>query len=565
MRAVFPPLWLGLLCCSCLAQQAVSAAPACERADLLIENARVYTVDAARSWAQAVAVKDDKVIYVGLDAGAVVCKGQATKVVDLEGQMLLPGFVDGHNHAYLMSESLFWLSLNSYSTVKDRQQALTQYRRTHSDIRQLRAVGWDDIEKDAAAAGVTPRLLLDQAVDDIPVAVISNDHHQILANSKALQLAGIGRDTPDPQGGYFSRDSQTGEPSGVLHEFAAQNLVIRALPQPDFTVDEYKQTLLAWQKVANADGLTSVFVPIHYPTESLLQAFKALDQEGKLTLRYDLALWANENRGVEQVPELVALRAKYRGKSFRIDSVKLFSDGVGASKLVWDQRVLEQTVAAFDKVGFRIYVHAIGNAEFYPSSNVLDAFAYAQKMNGRRDSRHSITHLDWTRHEEIRRFQELGVVVVPQPVWFGKNWYADAPQDKRVDLNMLESYFKAGVPVVSSSDFPSSDTFRLDMYPLAGIEVGMTRLDPITTTAADPGSAAWPRERATLPEMIASYTINGAYLTFSEHETGSIEVGKQADFVVLDRDLFRIPVTSISDVKVTATYYEGKEVFHIRK
>ncbi|SDJ06237.1 amidohydrolase [Alteribacillus bidgolensis] len=532
-----------------------------QAADLIFENGDVYKVDKDRSWAEAVAVKDGKIIYVGDNEGVAAFKGTDTKVTDLKGKMLMPGFVDSHNHAYLMAESLFWLSLNSYSTVEERQQAIKDYLEKNPGIKQLRGVGWDGVVSDAKARGLAPRELLDQVVSDIPAVFISNSHHSILVNSKALEIAGIDKNTPDPEGGTIERDPETGEPTGILHEFSAQNLVINALPQPDFTVEQYEEALLTWQEMANEYGITSAFVPVHYPTESLLKAFEALDNAGKLTVRYDLGLWADENKGTEQIKKFIEVRDKYQGKLYKVDTVKIFADGVGANKLVWDQDVLEKTVAALDKEGFRVYIHAIGNPEFFPSSNALDAFEYAAEINGKRDSRHVITHIDCIKEEDVARFKDLGVIPTPQPAWFGKDWYSDVSGQQLKNLNRLNSYFETGIPVASSSDFPSTDTFKRDMYPLTGIEVGITRLDPDTTTETDLNKVAWPKEKATLEEMISSYTINGANLIFAEDERGSIEVGKKADLVVLDKNLFEIPVTTIGEAKVLMTLFEGKEVF----
>ncbi|GAA4094709.1 amidohydrolase [Actinomadura miaoliensis] len=528
---------------------------------MVLRNGQIYTVDKRRSWAQAVAVKNGKIVYVGSNRGAAAFTGLNTKVIDLHGKMMTPGFVDGHNHAYLMAESLFWLSLNPHDTVAKRQDAIRKWRAQNPDAKQLRGVGWDSAASDAKAAGVMPRELLDAVVPDIPVVIISNGHHSLLVNSKALELAGITKDTKNPPGGIIERDEKTGEPNGIVHEFSAQNLIINALPQPDFTVDQYRQTIEKWQQTAAADGITSTFVPVHYPTVNLLKAFEAMDDAGELTVRFDLGLWADENLGTEQVDDLVALRDKYQGERYKIDTIKIFADGVGAGQLVWDQRVLEQTVAALDKEGFRVYVHAIGNPEFYPSSNALDAFEYAAKKNGKRDSRHVVTHADWVKQEDVKRFQRLGVIPVPQPPWFGKDWYDDVPRNKLNNLNRFKSYLTAGIPVVSSSDFPSSDTFEQDMYPLTGIEVGITRLDPTTTREEDLDRAAWPKERATLPEMITSYTINGAHMIFAENERGSIEVGKKADLVVIEKNLFATPVTQISEKKVVLTLFEGKETY----
>ncbi|NKX86851.1 amidohydrolase [Nocardia coubleae] len=528
--------------------------------DLVVKNGQVYTVDDNRSWAEAIAVDNGEIIYVGDNAGAEKYERGAAKVVDLEGKMLTPGFIDGHNHAYLMAESLFWLSLNPHKTVEAKQTAIREFRAEDPGMRQLRGVGWDDIDSDARARGVLPRQLIDEAVSDIPVAFIENSHHTLLVNSKALELAGITKDTPDPAGATIVRDPVTGEPTGELEEFGAENLVISKLPQPDFTVEQYRNTILEWQKVAAADGITSTFVPVHYPTETLLQAFKQLDDEKKLTVRFDLAQWADENKGPEQIAHLQDMRDKYRGDKFKLDSVKIFADGVGDAKLVWKQDVLNETVAAADKAGFRVYVHAIGNVGFYPEANVLDAFEYAARQNGTRDSRHAITHLDWVRPEDLTRFNALGVIAVPQPAWFGKGWYDDAPAPEANNAMIFRSYLDAGVTVSSSSDFPSTDTFTRDMYPLTGLEAGMTRLDVDTATEADLDKAKNPQERAELADLIESYTMGGATLIFAEQERGSIEVGKKADFVVLDRNLFDLPKTSVGEAKILATYFEGQEI-----
>lgn len=530
-------------------------------ADFIFKNGDVYTVDKDQTWAEAVAVKDGKILYVGDNKGVAAFKGTATKVVDLKGKMLMPGFVDSHNHAYLMAESLFWLSLNPYSTVEERQQAIKDYLKENPGIKQLRGVGWDEVIRDGKDLGLAPKELLDQVVSDIPAVFIANSHHSILVNSKALEAAGIDKNTPDPQGGTIERDPATGEPTGILHEFSAQNLVINALPQPDFTVEQYKETILTWQEIAAEDGITSTFVPVHYPTENLLAAFEDLDNTGKLTVRYDLGLWADENKGTEQIGRLKELRDNYQGKSYKVDTIKIFADGVGEHKLVWEQDVLEKTVAALDKEGFRVYIHAIGDQGFYPSHNALDAFEYAAEVNGKRDSRHVITHIDWVKEEDVARFKNLGVIPAPQPAWFGKDWYSDVSGEQLKNLNRLNSYFEAGIPVASSSDFPSTDTFKRDMYPLTGIEVGITRLDPDATAETDLDNVVWPKEKATLEEMITSYTFNGANLIFQEDERGSIEVGKKADLVVLDKNLFEIPITTIGEAKVLLTMFEGKEVF----
>lgn len=560
MRVCSFLLFIVLLMSSVFTGSALAKENSKQAADLIFENGSVYTVDKDRSRAEAVAVKDGKILYVGDSKGAAAFKGSNTRVIDLKGKMLLPGFIDSHAHAYLMAESLFWLDITNYSTLEEYAQAIKDYLKEHPDSKQLRGVGWkrDLIE----SSGLAPNEWLDQVVPDIPAVFISSSHHDLWVNSKALANAGIDKNTPDPKGGMIERDPKTGEPTGILQEFSAHNLVINALPQSDFTVEEYKETILAWQEFSAKNGVTGVFVPIHYPTENLLKAFEEMDNAGKLTMRYDLALWADENRGTEQISMFKELRDKYQGELYKVDSIKIFADGVGDDLLVWDQDVLEETVAALDKEGFRVYVHAIGIQGFYPSGNALDAFEYAAKVNGRRDSRHAITHISWVREDDVARFKDLDVIPVPQPAWFAsrKSDY-DLSEENLRDLRRMNSYFEAGIPVASSSDYPSTAQFLSDFIPFTGLEVGVTRLDRDKAVEADLDKAAWPKERASLEDMIASYTINGAHLIFAEDERGSIEVGKKADLVVVDKNLFELPVTQINQAKVLLTLFEGKEVF----
>lgn len=559
MRVCSFLLFIVLLMSSVFTGSALAKENSNQAADLIFENGSVYTVDKDRSRAEAVAVKDGKILYVGGTKGAAAFKGTDTRIIDLKGKMLLPGFIDSHAHAYLMAESLFWLDITNDSTLEEYKQAIKDYLKEHPDSKQLRGVGWK--RELIESSGLAPKEWLDQVVPDIPAIFISSSHHDLWVNSKALQNAGIDKNTPNPQGGIIERDPKTGEPTGVLQEFSAHNLVINALPQPDFTVQEYKETIFAWQEFAAKNGVTSVFVPVHYPTENLLKAFEKMDNEGKLTLRYDLGLWADETKGTKQIGTLKEMRDKYQGELYRVDTIKIFADGVGDAELVWDRDVLEETVAALDKEGFRIYVHAIGIQGFYPSSNVLDAFEKAAEGNGKRDSRHAITHIDWVREEDVARFKALGVIPVPQPAWFGNDWYDDVRGDELKNLNRMNSYFEAGIPVASSSDFPSTSQFLSDFRPFTGLEVGVTRLDRDKAVEADLDKAAWPKERASLEDMIASYTINGAHLIFEEKERGSIEAGKKADLVVVDQNLFELPVTKINEAKILLTLFEGKEVF----
>jgi predicted amidohydrolase YtcJ len=490
------------------------------QADVIFKNGVVHTVEAAQPRAEAVAVKDGKIIYVGNAAGTANLQGSKTEVIDLAGKMLLPGFVDTHNHAYLRAESMFWVTLSTAS-LDAYKQATQAFLAAHPTANQVRGVGWNlnFILQQAQATGRSPMQLLDDIVGrDIPAVYITNGHHEVWANTKAMQNAGITKDTPNPPGAFIDRNAATGEPTGILREFGAQNMVISKLPQPDFTVEEFKEATLSFQQdLAPQRGVTSVFVPVHYPTDNYLKAIDSLDKSDKLTVRYDLALWADETRGTAQIAEFNERRKLYQGKFYKTNSIKIFGTGASSTfgSVVWDQEVLKQTVAALDKEKFKIYIHDIGPTSTY--GLMLDAYEYALQQNGKRDARHTITHVSTEASPLASRFASLGVRADGHPV--------------------PKAFFDAGVASTSSSDYPVRD-----FYPLVRIAAGVKNGVPLNT-------------------MIASHTIKGAELMFAEQETGSIAVGKAADLVVLDKDIGSVPAEEIDKAKAVMTMFNGKTVF----
>jgi predicted amidohydrolase YtcJ len=520
------PLALGAVLVAC-GGGGSDAAPVVS-ADMVLKNGYVYTVDGSRSVAQSVAVKDGKIVYVGDDQGGLPWAGPGTEVVDLQGRMLTPGFIDGHNHVSDHPESLFWLSTRPFSTIEDIGAALQKFRADHPGLQQLRAIGWDAemLKKLSAERGLTPAQLLDQYVSDIPVLILHDWHHDLWVNSKALANAHIDANTPDPAGAFFVRVPGTaghGVPNGVAREFGAMSLIEKALPEPEFTQQQFRAAILDWQRLAAARGVTAVLVPQPRPTVNFYEALLALDKEGLLTARYDVAVWADETRGVQQLPELLATRDRYKGqgRNFKIDTVKIFGTGSSAweesDALVWDQARLNETVAALDKEGLRVYIHDIGPVASYNA--MLDAFAHARERNGVRDARHTITHVNAEANGAIARFKQL---------------------DVRADINERpypKAFFDAGVKATLSSDYPVRE-----FYP-------SSRLG----TALSAG--------VSLEQAIAAHTIGGAELIFAEKETGSIEVGKAADLVVLDRKLFGLTPQEVSAARPLMTVAAGKVVF----
>ncbi|HDR7717127.1 amidohydrolase [Bacillus albus] len=538
-------------------------------ADTIFINGNVYTVEAKQPWAEAVAIKNGKIIYVGNTKGAKKYKNKNTKIIDLKGKMLLPGFVDSHLHASETVNSLYSVDLVNARTVDEYVQAVEQYRKEHSDVKVIHGAGWSNTL--FSSSGPT-KDLLDAVVKDIPVALISEDYHSVWANSKALEIAEITKDSPNPNGGVIERN-ENGEPSGTLRD-TATNLVLDKLPK--YNTEQYKEGLKTFQQLAASNGYTQVNDVVVPQQDTVIEALTMLEKEQALSIRHNLALTIQPNEGLERIPYVKEQRTKLQGPLVKMNSIKLFMDGViegGTAYLhepynnkpnyygvpVWEQTAFKQMVQTLDKEKFQVHIHSIGDAA---TTETLNTLAIAQEQNGKRDSRHKITHLQLVKENDIARFKDLGVIGVPQPTWFLKDgeYFAQAVEllgeERANEQYPMRSFINKGVVMTSSSDYPITQGPYFS--PLAGIQMGITRTSLQDTNSQN---ALNPKEKVSLAEMIKSYTINGAYANFLEKETGSIKVGKKADLVVLDKNLFKIPKHDIHKTKILLTLLEGKETF----
>lgn len=539
-------------------------------ADVVLTNGAVYTVDNKNSWAEAVAIRGDEIVFVGADEYAKAHIGKNTKVIDLKGQMVLPGFIDSHTHASKTTGLIYSIDLFDGGSVEEYVATIGKFVKEHPNEPALQGRGWSN----PVVPGIGPRKeVLDKIVPTTPIALTSDDGHSLWVNSAALKLAGITKGTPNPEGGIIERDPKTGEPSGTLRE-SAMNLVLSKIG--GYTVQQYKSGIEAYQEKAVERGVTTVRDPdmLRYP--NVLEAYEELAKEDKLTIRFRNALTANPEKGPEQIAEFVKIRERNQNQNplFQVNAVKIFLDGVveGATaylekpyvhketngELIWKPEVYNQTAAAVDKAGFQLHVHSIGDAS---TRIALDGMELAEKQNGKHDARHSLVHLQLVNDSDIERFKKLGAVGIVQPFWFmQEEGYYDEIEvpylgHERAEKEYpMKSFLKKGVHVASSSDYIVTPEFN----PLHGIQQGITRIEEGVT---DPSKIANPDERATLAEMIASFTIDGAYANHVDDITGSIEVGKKADLIVLDKNLFKIPATQIKDAKVVLTLVEGKEVY----
>jgi Predicted metal-dependent hydrolase with the TIM-barrel fold len=553
------------------------------KAEKVFMNGFVYTSGYNSRLAEAIAIRDGKFIFIGNQDEIQSWIDKDTEVIDLNGKMILPSFFEAHCHAQSMAQLMFSVDITEAETFKEYISSVNTFATEHSDYQCITGFGWTNTTFPPCGPQKED---LDEICKDIPVALWSVDHHSLWVNSKALQLAGITKDTPDPRGGRIEKN-EFGEPSGTLREGAA-DLVMKAIP--DFTVEQYKASILEYQRMANGLGFTGSFDAVLNVESNALTAYKELASNGDLTMYFKGAYCYDMEKGFEQIKAFCNARENDNvSELFQINTVKIFEDGVieGATAYltepyaeganlpegsrgepIWKKELLKQAFTEIEKNGFQIHVHSIGDAA---TKETLDAFDFAKNQNDKRDQRHAITHLQIVDASDIPRFKKLGIVAVVNPYWFTKDDYFYNIQipylgkeraEKEYPLN---SFFKEGVTVASASDFP----ITCNPNPFVGIEIGVTRLTLeflLPMICSDPDDpkfreTLWPDEKASRQDMVDSFTYNAAFAHFLEDETGSIEVGKSADMIVLDKNIFDIQETEISGAKVLLTLFKGEEVY----
>jgi predicted amidohydrolase YtcJ len=542
----------------------VAAADPAHPADFVLRGGAVYTVDAVRRWAEAVAVRGDRIVYVGDDKGSAAYVGAKTRIVDLKGRMLLPAFQDAHIHP--ISSGVVYAAgckLEDAATADAYVKGVEDCARKHPGNGWIRGDGWS---LPAFENGRPDKRLLDAAVPDRPVYLESKDGHSAWVNSKALQAAGITRDTPDPQGGRIDRDAQ-GDASGSLQD-GAMSLVLAKLPP--YTPEERKAGLRYALRMLASYGVTS-FQDANVSRQEL-ETYQALDERHELTARVVGSIWWERGEGLEQIPRILALRRDFTRGNVRATTVKIMQDGVLETQTAallepyvgkGDQRgismvdpeLLKKAVTALDKEGFQVHFHAIGDAAI---RQCLDALEAARSKNGVRDSRHHIAHIQLFHPDDIPRFRMLGVVANFQPLWaFADDYIKDltlpflGPARQRW-IYPIGSLLRSGAVVAFGSDWSVSSA-----NPLEELEVAVTRMGPNGETK----EPFLPEERIDLRDALAAFTLNAAYVNFQDDRTGSIEPGKLADLIVLDRNLFAIPPEQISETRVLLTLLGGRPIY----
>ncbi|MFJ8630547.1 amidohydrolase [Streptomyces sp. NPDC093568] len=537
-------------------------------ADLLFTGGPVLTPQGRT--ATAVAVTGDRVTAVGR-AEVHDLAGPRTEVVDLAGRLLLPGFQDAHVHPVPAGLELTQCDLTEARTAADTLAAVRAYAEAHPEREWITGGGWS---MEAFEGGTPTKELLDAVVPDRPVYLPNRDHHGAWVNSRALALAGITRDTPDPADGRIDRDA-SGVPSGTLQEGAMQ-LVGRLTPPA--TPADRVAALLHAQRHLHALGITAwqdALVGDFLGMDDPGQAYLAAARDGSLTARVVGALWWDRERGPEQISELVERREALSHGRFRAGSVKLMLDGVaetGTAALLdpyldkcgcatanrgtafIDAEQLPKYVTELDALGVQCHFHALGDRAV---RDALDAIEAARAANGPSDTRPHLAHLQVVQPADVPRFARLGATANIQPLWA-----AHEPQMDELTIPFLGperaawqypfgALLRSGARLAAGSDWPVSSP-----DPLQGIHVAVNRVPP----GGGDTPVFLPDERIGLAEALTAYTAGSAYVNHLD-DTGEIRPGALADLVVLDRDPFDGPAAEIAETRVAQTYVGGARVY----
>ncbi len=525
-------------------------------ADLILINGKIYTVESDQPWAQACAIKDGKFIAVGQTVAIQRYQGKRTDVINLKGRLVLPGFNDAHVH---FADGGFYLSGINLRDAKDELEFVERLRDFAAKLPPGEWIINGNWDHEAWPSKKHPsRSLIDSVTSNHPVLVQRLDGHIALANSLALKLGGITRETPNPQGGEIVKDPQTGEPTGILKD-NAQSLVSAVIPAP--TREQLKQAIKTAIRHANSLGVTSIQ---DNSSAADLSIYQELLRAGELTLRINAWRYGYLYQNFENL----GILPNFGNDMLRIGTVKVFADGsMGAGTAlffdpyeddpatsgipIYKENDLYDLIRAIDKAGLQIAAHAIGDRA---NNWILNAFEKAFQANGRRDARHRIEHAQVVRPEDVTRYRELGVIASIQPSHCidDMRWAEKRIGQRCRNAYRFNSFLQAGVKIAFGTDWTVEP-----LNPMLGLYAAVTREFP----EGGPEGGWHPEEKITLAQAIELYTLGSAYAEFQEDRKGSIKVGKLADLVVLDKNLFEVPAKEILNARVDLTLVDGKIVY----
>ncbi|MBI3474685.1 MAG: amidohydrolase [Acidobacteria bacterium] len=552
---IFSLLFIGTL---------VFAEPS-QPADMIVVNARVYTVNAQQAWAEAIAVRGGKIVAVGDNATIKGYQGKETKVIDAAGHLVLPGFTDCHIHFMEGSLGLTQVDLNAAGSVAEIQKRVKEYAESHPNEPWIEGMGWT--YPTFKPSGLPDKKILDAVVADRPVFLSAFDGHSSWANSKALAMAGINRNTPDPPNGKIVRDEH-GDATGALKE-AAGDLISSKIPKP--TRQQRLDALRKGIREANKVGL----VRVHSAGGDFqyLDLYDELRKHGELSVRFYVAYFLDPPGLTADINQTIdTARKQYDDEWISGGVVKTMLDGVveahtaamlqpysddpsQTGKLFWDVSQYQSAIADLDRRGYQIFTHAIGDKGV---RTALDAYQHAAEVNHTKDARPRIEHIETINAQDIDRFGKLGVIASQQPLHSYPDedtlsiWARNIGPERATRPWVWRSIAQKGGVLAFGSDWPV-----VTLNPWHGVQTAVTR----QTREGEPAGGFVPLQRLSVEDTIRAYTLGAAFSGRREKTEGSLEPGKLADFIVLDRDLFKIEPSEISKTEVLLTAVGGKVVY----
>jgi len=538
-------------------------------ADTVVLHGKIYTLNPEQPWAEALAISGDRIVRVGSDADMATLQSKDTRIIDANGRLVLPGFVDCHIHFIDGSFSLGHVNLEGAKDVVDIQKRLREYATNHPGNDWILGRGWNYA---MFPTTLPDKKYLDEIFPDRPVFLEGFDGHTYWANSKALAVAHITKDTPNPPNGVIVRDPQSGEATGALKE-SANSLVAAVVPKP--MRSEKLAALRAGIRWANENGLTRV--------HSAGQDFEEFDlydellRHGDLTLRFYISYFQNPPElRPQDIAAIEDARKKYTGDWLSGGAVKFMIDGVIEShtaamlqpysddpslkgKLFWDANKYKSAVADLDQRGLQLFTHAIGD---YGIRTALDAYQNAETLNHNSGRRPRIEHIESISDADIPRFGKLGVIASMQPLHSYPDedtltvWARNIGPDRASRAWVWKSIANSGGQLAFGSDWPV-----VTLNPFEGIQTAVTR----QTSQGLPENGFVPAQRLSVAEAIRGYTLGAAFAGFREKKEGSLEPGKLADLIILSQNLFEVAAHKISETKVVTTVVGGRVVYQSKQ
>jgi predicted amidohydrolase YtcJ len=541
-------------------------------ADRIFLNGKIWTADDARPIAQALAISGDRLIAVGTNQEVRALGSPDTAIVDLHGLLVVPGFEDSHLH--FPGPSVNEVDLSDIETLEQFQQRLREFAKAHPSLPWITGSGWG---YSAFPGNTVDKKYIDSVIPDRPVYVVERDGHMGFGNSKALSIAGITASTVDPPNGHIMKDVQ-GNPTGELKEAAQRLMYSHMPPESD---DELYAALLQHMDEAAAVGLTSV-----QDASTNLKHFSIYEKAasaGALKLRFRFApLILPEEGGsprnhklakpltAADLAEYHRLRDTFTGPMLKFGAIKGFLDGTvdartaamyepyvggGTGIPFWEQDDLNQTVALYDKEGFQLMLHAIGDKAV---NMALNAFEYAAKVNGTSGRRHRVEHIEVPALADLPRFKRLGVIASTQAIFASpdptslQNFAVLLGPERSSRADSFKLFDDAGAVQAFGSDWSV-----FPFAPLPAIYCAVTRMTPKGT----PPGGWYPAGRISVEAALRHYTRDGAFASFDENTKGTLSAGKLADLVVLSKDILTVPPTEILSTKVLLTVMGGRDTY----